>query len=109
MFVMLRKSSTHLATSGFSPKERYNVPMSGKHAIIRLIPPTDLPKCICGGANVYRDNENHSNSSVEKLSPHDTTNETPSLIWFQAHHTMKGFKDVKINGMSAFTIWLQSR
>lgn len=107
MFLFIRKNNTNLATSGFTPKERYNLPTSGRHAIIRLVPPIDPPKCICGGTNIYSDHESDS-AEVLRLNDHNVV-ENCSSLWFQAHQTLKGFKDIKINGMPASTIWLQSR
>lgn len=107
MFLFIRKNNTHLATSAFTPKERYNLPTSGKHAIIRLIPPIDPPNCICGGTNIYSDDESDSGKVLTSFD--QIVGETSNSLWFQAHQTLKGFKDTKINGMSASTMWLQSR
>lgn len=107
MFLFLRKSSTHIATSGFAPKERYNIPTSGKHVIIRLIAPIEPPKCICGGANIYRDCE--SGKSFVDSTECENSDDSIDLCWFQAANTLKGFKDIKINGTSASNLWLQTR
>ncbi|XP_034237876.1 MAD2L1-binding protein [Thrips palmi] len=107
MFLFIRKNNTILATSAFTPKERYNLPTSGKHAIIRLIPPSDPPKCICGGTNIYSDDESDTGEVKRPIDNNEVEN--CSSLWFQAHQTLKGFKDVKINGVAASTMWLQSR
>ncbi|XP_026275432.1 MAD2L1-binding protein [Frankliniella occidentalis] len=109
MYLFLRKNNTDLVSCGFSPKERYNIPMSGKHAIIRLMPPTSLPKCICGGTNIFSDKPKDQNDSHVEHVIESKPDEPQGLLWFQAHHTLKGFKDVKINGTSVSTVWLQSR
>lgn len=109
MFLFLRKSGSQVATSGFVPKERYSIPSSGKHAIIRLIAPTTIPKCICGGRNIFREISNDSEGSPANKNETKTVGEQSISYWFQAHHTLKGFKDVKINGISASTVWLQSQ
>lgn len=109
MFLFLRKSGTSVATSGFSAKERYNIPSSGSHTIIRLIPPNILPKCICGGTNIYRDFDLELEEPATNPNCSKSHDEPPALVWFQAHQTMKGFKDVKINGISASNVWLHSR
>lgn len=107
MFLLLRKRNSDLVTSGFTPKERYSIPSSGRHAIIKLLPPSGPPKCICGGSNIYQDSK--AGTAVQEQCQRDQADIGLMDSWYQSLNSIKGFKDVKINGTSASSVWLQSR
>ena len=103
MFVLLKKQGTP-TSEGFLHKDRFSVPTNGQQVMISLIPIATLSpaichqNCICFGIPVYKDDENIS--EVEK-----PVRITGSPAWYQARTIMKGFKDVKIDGVSVSNLW----